>query len=206
MPLRLWAKSRRLTIWLTMALGVLVTELLFGTTHVPVPHFGSSGSLFPPVTLLAAVLPVVTAAVSSLNADVYVAGAGDVEKVFGRLERLGFVAVTAIAWLLPEVISLFHHPHHGTSSYVSSLLVLLPLAWGCSALVGAALSWLTPLIYSLAALTVGGGAYGPPSSWDWWRAPFLSRSGWTICIGWAVVLSAVYIWWGPQRRVADIDV
>jgi hypothetical protein len=188
-----------------MALVVLVLELRFGATHVPVPHFGSSGLVFPPVTLLATLFALVAAIVSSLNSDVYVAGACDVEKVFGRLERLGFVTVTAVAWLFPETLSLFHHPHHGTSSYVSSLLVLLPLAWGCSALVGAALSWLTPLIYSLAALMVGG-SLGPPSSWDWWRALSLSRSGWTICVGWAVVLSAVYIWWGPRRRVADIDV
>jgi hypothetical protein len=71
---------------------------------------------------------------------------------------------------------------------------------------GSPLSWLPTTLYDLAALAAGSDARGHPYWWDWWRADSLSRGDWIAVVGIGFLASAVFAWWGPRRRVSDIDV
>lgn len=206
MPWKIWATSRHWTLWGALAAVTFLLEYRFGVAKVPIPHFGSTTPIVPPFTLFSTVLPVAVASLSSLNSDVYVAGASDVEQGFSRRERAGFVMVSALWWLLPELTTLARTPHHGVVSYIAALSVLLPLAWACSSVVGSSLSWLVPLIYALAAMSVGGNGNGSPFWWDWWRATYLTGGAWVLTAAWGIGMITIYVWWGPRRRVSDIDV
>jgi len=199
-------RSRRLGTWSAFGFVVTLIEFRFGAERVPLPRLGQPSVEIAPATLLATVLPIAVAYASTLNSDVYVGGATEVERVFARNERGGFVLFTALWWLTPELFLLTHAPHQGVSAYAAALSVLLPLTWVSSVFLGSPLSWLTATLYDLAALSAGSTATGQVYWWDWWRATSLSARAWWVTACWAVLSSGIYVLRGARRRVSDVDV
>ncbi len=205
-PWRLWAKSRRLGIWGSLGALTFLVEVTLGTTRVPLPRLGQLSVEIPPTTLLSTLLPIAAASVCTLNSDVYVGGVGEVERTFARWERAGFGALSGLWWVGPAVVLLTHSPHPGVVSYLAALSILVPLTWAASAVLGSQLSWLPTIVYDLAALAAGSDPRGHPYWWDWWRADSLSRSAWFAVVASSLLTLMIFVWWGPRRRVSDIDV